>query len=370
MVCKASNVSKLEKKSLINAQLILNAIETIILVVDNKKHIVFVNPATENFFQTSAHSLIGQPLDSVISLDSPIFALMNRALKDQGSVSEFELILENSRIKAQLVSVQICPLPEISGTTVLSFQRRSMAEKIERQLIHRDASKSLSAMSSIIAHEIKNPLSSIRGAAQLLEEDATPQGRNLTKIIKDETDRICGLLDDIGLFNTNTSLKRDAINIHLILDHVQQLAKHSFAKNIKFINDFDPSLPPIHGHHDQLVQVFLNLVKNAVEATPKKRGEIFIKSLYQPGMHLTAPQSATRNPRQLEVSIQDAGKGIAQSLRNTLFDPFVTSKSRGSGLGLSIAAKIIDDHGGIIECDSLETGTIFRVMLPFYENKK
>ena len=218
----------------------------------------------------------------------------------------------------------------------------------------------------MLAHEVKNPLSGIRGAAQLLEQNANPQDTELTRLIRDEADRICDLVDRMGVFSDTRPLERDAVNIHLVLDRVHRLAKNGFAKNIRILTDFDPSLPPVYGNHDQLVQVFLNLIKNAAEEVPESGGEIILETAYQQGVRFAVPGQGSRVHLPLRVSIIDNGPGIPDDIKSYLFDPFVTSKPQGSGLGLALVAKIIDDHGGVIECDSQARRTTFKVMLPMF----
>jgi two-component system nitrogen regulation sensor histidine kinase GlnL len=247
-----------------------------------------------------------------------------------------------------------------------------MAQMIERQLTHRGAARSVSGMAAVLAHEIKNPLSGIRGAAQLLEAGASSEDRPLARLICQETDRIRDLVDRMEVFGDERPLKLEPVNIHTVLDHVRQVAQNGFARRIAFSQDYDPSLPSLPGNRDKLIQAFLNLVKNAAEAIGQGRddGHIYLTTAFRSGLWLSLPNSETRVSLPLEITVTDNGPGIAEELKQHLFEPFVTTKSGGTGLGLALVAKTIGDHGGTIECESKPRQTVFRVMMPMYQNSQ
>ena len=351
----------------VTADSILNALASAIIVINGASAIVHVNSAAENFLQGSAEHLKGRALLELLPNDNPLFSLIQQ-VRDRGfAISEYGVTLESPRIGKHFVNLHASPLAEDPKSVVVTLQKRSIADKIDRQLTHRGAARSVTAMAAMLAHEVKNPLSGIRGAAQLLEQNSTGDDRALTELIRDEADRICNMVDRMEVFSESGPLERQAVNIHQVLDRVQQLAKNGFGKHLRYVTNFDPSLPPVHGNRDQLVQAFLNLIKNAAEAAPTKGGEIILETAYQHGVRFAGPGAGSRIHLPLRVSVKDNGKGIPEDIQEYLFDPFVTSKPQGSGLGLALVAKIIGDHGGVIECQSEPKKTEFRVMLPMAE---
>jgi two-component system, NtrC family, nitrogen regulation sensor histidine kinase GlnL len=248
-----------------------------------------------------------------------------------------------------------------------------MAQMIERQLTHRAAARSVSGLASVLAHEIKNPLSGIRGAAQLLEPGLKEEDRALAQLICTETDRIRNLVDRMEVFGDERPLGVEPVNIHQVLDHVKRLAETGFLGDARISIEFDPSLPPVPGNRDKLIQAFLNLVKNATEAIAEGReagretGRIVLRTAFRPGMRLAVPGTGARVSLPLMIEVEDNGPGVAEALKPHLFDPFVTTKRTGSGLGLALVAKIIGDHGGVIECESVPKHTVFRVLLPLQD---
>jgi two-component system, NtrC family, nitrogen regulation sensor histidine kinase GlnL len=343
---------------------VLAALPDPVLVVDESGALLYANAGAEQFFDTSAATLIGAELATLLPPDSPVFALIETVRASGHSVSEYGVAIETPRLGAHVVTVQAAPVAENRAEVVVSLQERSIAHKIDRQLTHRNAARSVTAMAAMLAHEVKNPLSGIRGAAQLLEESASPGDRELTRLICDESDRICALVDRMEVFSDRRPIERGPVNIHEVLERVRLVAQTGFARHVRFIEEYDPSLPPVHGNRDLLIQVFLNLVKNAAEAVPAQGGEIQIATAYQHGVRLAVAGSESRVHLPLVISIIDNGDGIADELAQHLFDAFVTTKLNGTGLGLALVAKVIGDHGGVIEFDSQPRRTAFRVYLP------
>ncbi len=344
--------------------LLLAALPDPIIAVDRGGAVLFVNPAAEQLLGAGAPALRGAHLSDFVVAHSPLFALVEAVWRDGGSIVEYDVLLEGPRLTPRPVAIQGALAGEGGDVLVLSIHERAIADSMDRQFGHRNAARSMTAMSAMLAHEVKNPLSGIRGAAQLLEQDVDDSGRQLTQLICDETDRIVALVDRMEAFSDLQPVARSGVNIHEVLERVRRIAQSGFARHVRFSEDYDPSLPAVHGNRDLLVQVFLNLIKNAAEASPATGGEIVLATAYRHGRRLATVGG--ERPRQvpLMVSITDNGSGIPEDLRAHLFDPFVTTKRNGSGLGLALVAKVIGDHGGIIEFDSQPRRTVFRVFLP------
>jgi two-component system nitrogen regulation sensor histidine kinase GlnL len=356
------------RSSSLDANVVLGAMGSAVLALDAGNVIAYANGGAEQLFACGTAYLCGNPLADFLPPDSPIQALIDQARTESISVAEHGIVIDTPRTGHRTVSVQVSPISEMPGCIVLGLNEQSIALKIGAHMTSRNAARSVSAMASILAHEVKNPLSGIRGAAQLLEQNATEDDRILTQLICDEADRIVALVDRMEAFSDKPLVARQAVNIHRVLEHVRRISEAGFARKVKIVENYDPSLPPVLGDRDQLIQVFLNLVKNAAEAVPEDGGEIILSTGYQHGLRLALPGSETRRHLPLVVSIQDNGPGIAADLRANLFDAFVTTKTSGSGLGLALVAKIIGDHGGVIEFDSVPRRTVFRVMLPMVQD--
>lgn len=355
------------------ARNLIDAMPMPVMKIDRRDHIVFANSAAETLLGSGRERLRERALSEILPENSPLLGLVAHIRAHGGSVAEYGIDLSAMRPgkPEPMADVYGAPLAE-EGGVLLVIQPRAIMDKMNRQLTHRDAVRSVGAMASMLAHEIKNPLSGIRGAAQLLEASLPEAEKPLSALIRSEVDRIVRLVERFEVFSDGRPLPMAPVNIHEALDHVGRLAKSGFASHVEFEHLFDPSLPPILGNRDRLVQALLNLVKNAAEAIGPEThgGRITLSTAFRPGVSVMVPTSTQRIALPFEVGIADNGPGIPEHLLPHLFEPFVTSKASGTGLGLALVAKVVSDHGGVIECERAKGQTLFRILLPMHQDRE
>jgi two-component system nitrogen regulation sensor histidine kinase GlnL len=330
--------------------------------------IAAVNPSAESFLSASAAQLTRRSLHDLAGPQSRLADLVARGRGGAISLADHNVEITLPDGRARAVDVQVAPLDEASGRVMILIQPRSIAEQMDRSLTHRAAARSVTGMAAMLAHEIKNPLAGISGAAQLLEMTLGDAERELTTLIRDETKRVEKLLERVEAFGDTRPRPKAPVNIHDVLDRAKRAAEAGFASHARFFVEYDPSLPPVPGDADELMQVFQNLLKNAAEATPKVGGVIMLRTAYSPGVAIE--HGGKRESVPLLVSVQDNGSGVPPEIKRDIFEPFVTSKAAGSGLGLSLVSKVMADHGGVIECDSEPGWTVMRLRFPIWNARK
>lgn len=343
---------------------ILDSLAEAIVVVDAEGLVHYANLAAEQFFGVGRSRLVSYRLSEFVPQDAPLFSLVEQVLASGGGVVENGVVLASPRIGNRFCALRLSPVLDSDGLVALSLVEQTIARNMDRQMSHRGAARSVSALAAMLAHEVKNPLSGIRGAAQLLEQSVPDSDRELTGLICEETDRIVALVDRMEAFADGRPIERRPVNIHQVLDHVRRIAENGFGKSVRFGASYDPSLPEVRGDRAQLIQVFLNLVKNACEAPGSGEREIELSTAYRHGLRLAVPGQGAKVNLPLVVSVRDNGQGVSEEIAGHLFDAFVTNKPTGTGLGLALVAKIVNDHGGAVEFDSEPGRTTFRVMLP------
>ena len=338
------------------------------LLLGAENAILAANPAAEGFADTSSRQLIDKPLERFVGSDSTLVDLIAQSRRSGVPVAQYNVMVGWGDQAPQLYNVHVAPLQETGEGYLMLLHPQGMADRMDRSLGHRSAARSVTGMAAMLAHEIRNPLAGISGAAQLLEMGLGDSDRELTGLIRAEAARIGQLVDRVEQFGDLRPAQRRPVNIHDVLDRARRAAKAGFAAHVRFVEDYDPSLPPTAGDPDQLLQVFQNLMKNAAEAAPRVGGAISIASAYRPGVKMQRPGGRSES-LPLVVTVSDNGPGIPESLIRDIFDPFVSSKVNGTGLGLSLVSKLISDHGGVVECDSRPGRTRFRVRLPVWHGK-
>ena len=358
-------------QSVVSYESLWGAIPYPIFLISADDTILDANTAAESYCLNSVKKIKLKATRSYFGDNSIVHNAINQARETLVSVSIFDANIFWPSKMSSTHDVVATPINNSGENILLMFHPHGMSKKMDRSLSHRSAARSVTGMASMLAHEIRNPLAGISGAAQLLMANISSEDKELLEIIYTETKRIQILVDRFEVFGDNRPLNHVPVNLHNILSQAKKIASVGFAKDVKISEIYDPSLPCAKGDPDLLLQVVQNLLKNAAEAVPLSNGKIVIETAFRQGIKINLG-SSTKESLPLQISIIDNGLGVPEQIKDDIFDPFVTSKSTGSGLGLSLISKIISDHGGVIEYSRIQNRTIFSVLLPVWteSNKK
>ena len=357
---------KSEQESAFPLAEVMDVLPFPIVLLDHDDSFIWLNHAGEQFFKSSLSILSGTRLDRLIPKDSQIFSLIRRARQSGTSVEDKAITFVGPRIGLRGASIQLVPFPLSNfdqPVMLMTLQERAGAEQLATQQNFKGAALSMSRMSALLAHEIKNPLAGIKGAAQLLEMELPEAHHELSHMIVSETDRITSLLQRIENLSSDAPVRFETVNIHEVLDHCLKITSASFGRHLEIKRSYDPSLPDIQADREMLVQCFINLFKNASEAT-EVGDSLILQTSYSLTRYVTTETSRKLIHLPLQIAIKDSGKGVSDDLQAHIFEPFVSNKSGGSGLGLAMVASVIADHGGAIAMHSSPQGSCFTLNLP------
>lgn len=342
-----------------SAQEILSALPAALIVVDEDGVIREVNSATEMMFVASSAHMVGAKLAEIVNLP-PAYA------ESSGSVFSAYDMPFVTRQKGQFrADFHANPFPERRGWTLVSLSAGS--RNMGSRMGARSGTRAAVGIAAMLAHEIKNPLSGIRGAAQLLDSRVGPDDVTMTRLIRSEVDRITALIDRMEGFTDTRPIVMKPDNVHEIIEHARKVAENGFGASLHVTDSFDPSLPSVMVHRDSLIQVLLNLMKNAAEtADPGVKRNVTLTTAYRHGVAISVEGQARARSLPIELCVIDDGPGAPLDIADTLFDPFISSKKSGRGLGLALVDKLVRDMAGIVQYarEGTPERTVFRLLLP------
>ena len=351
----------------IPADTLWNSLPVPAFVADAQDVIRAANPAGEQFLNLSARRLVGSPILDRLAIDAPLEGALARVRADHSAVFIKNADVSGGNDAPVSCNIQIAPMIGSDGDVLLILEPRKLSDRLGQSQALKSSTRSAIGMAEMLSHEIKNPLAGITGAAQLLAMNLDSADREMTDLIVAESRRIVALLDQVEQFGNLRPPDRRPVNIHDILDQARRSASVGFGAHMQITDDFDPSLPPTLVDRDQMMQVILNLLRNAAEASRDRRGKILIRTYYDLGLRLRrqdGPGDKTSAPLPLQIEIIDDGPGLPADIAADVFEPFVSGRENGTGLGLALVGKIISDHGGWISVETTPGRTVFRISLP------
>lgn len=343
-----------------NFEQLWNALPSPAFLINEVNEISAANHAAEGFLNVSAKSLLGHRCIEKVSVAAPLEPSFQRVRNSHSPV--FINDVEVGRDLTQC-GLQIAPVSNEDSHVLLLINPSMGAAGASHKPPSETAAKSAIGMAEMLAHEVKNPLAGITGAAQLLAMNLSPEDLEMTDLIVSESKRIVALLDQVEQFGNLSPANRVAVNIYDVIDRAQKSAQVGFAAHMRFVQEYDPSLPETWGDADQLIQVMANLLKNASQAAQNTGGEIKIRTSFDNGLRRRRADG-TDAPLPIRIEIIDNGPGLPPDIIDDVFDPFVSGRENGTGLGLALVSKIISEHEGLISVDSKPGRTIFRISLP------
>lgn len=352
-----------------------NAIPLPGLILDRRGRVAAMNDAAEIWLNLSRNSTLGKLLEgdeigNRLRIGPPLRPLLARVLESDEPLYQpdtlFEIADRAGGHEDRRAAVHAGPAGAGGGAVMLLLVPQADAGLRYQSRAVRSAARSAIGMAEMLAHEIKNPLAGIRGAAQLMAMNASPEDREMAGMIVSESRRIVALLDQVERFGDTSAPRLAPVNLHDVLEQVRRSAVAGFARRIPVLTAYDPSLPPALADADQLIQVCLNLVKNAAEAlSGTEAPAIRLHTFYDHTLRLP-PDAAdpAGRPLPLQIAIEDNGPGLPDAIADEVFEPFVSGRENGTGLGLALVSKIITDHGALIRVESRPGRTVFRLSLP------
>ncbi|MCZ4353595.1 ATP-binding protein [Roseovarius aestuarii] len=340
-------------------------------LVDAEDRITAINPAAEGFLNSSDRAVSGMALWKVLTVETTLQTAFERARTGGTSllVNDVDVGVAlrakapgNTRAPVQC-NLQIAPMTGQDGVMIILLSPRDLPGQMAQNRSVKSAGRSAIGMAEMLAHEIKNPLAGITGAAQLLEMGLDPDQHELTQLIVSESRRIVALLDRVEQFGNVGAPNFRRINVHDVLARARRSAQLGLAADMTILEDYDPSLPEAQADPDMLLQVFQNLIKNAGEAAGAPGGTIRLHTYFDPSLRIHGADGA-EHKLPLQIEVIDDGPGLPEAIAADVFDPFVSGRENGTGLGLALAARIITAHEGWISVKSHPGKTVFRISLP------
>ncbi len=334
----------------------------LILAADDT--IAAINPAAEEFLMSSARAVVAAPLGQVLRIDAPMDAAMQRLRRDGTPVFVNDVEVAVGAGPGTPCNLQMAPMAGAEAQVILLISPRDLVGRMSQKHLGKAAARSAIGMGEMLAHEIKNPLAGITGAAQLLAMNLPAKDREMTDLIVSESRRIVALLEQVEQFGDTRPPVCRAVNLHDVLERAKRSALLGFAAHMRMREAYDPSLPLAWGDPDQLLQVVQNLLKNAAEAAGPEGGNIILRSAYEQSLRRPRAQGEAAISVPLQIEIIDDGPGLPPDIAVDIFDPFVSGRENGTGLGLALAAKIMEEHHGLMAVSSSNGKTVFRLSLP------